>query len=65
MAAGRRRHHGMMETFLFRCPRTGQRVQGFVADDARDDNAVVQVTCHARGSVHFVNPKTEAADDDK
>jgi hypothetical protein len=55
-----------METFLFRCPRTGQKVQGFTADDAaRDDDAVVQVECHACGSVHFVNPKREAANNDK
>jgi hypothetical protein len=50
-----------MDAFLFRCPRTGLRVQGFAGDDAAERDAVVQVVCHACGSVHFVNPKQEAA----
>jgi hypothetical protein len=55
-----------MNPFLFRCPRTGLKVQGFAADDTtdREGNAIVQVTCHACGSVHFINPKTETAEDD-
>lgn len=50
-----------MGAFLFRCPRTGFKVQGFVADDASDrmDDATVMVSCHACGGLHFVNPKDE------
>jgi hypothetical protein len=47
-------------TFLFRCPNTGYRVQGFVAeedfsDDAEDYQAV---TCLACKRTHHVNPMT-------
>jgi hypothetical protein len=50
-----------MGAFLFRCPRTGLKVQGFAVDDPVEHGAdeVVQVKCHACGSVHFVNPRTE------
>jgi hypothetical protein len=54
-----------MDTFLFRCPRTGQRVQGFAAHTAGERDDVVQVVCHACGSVHFINPKQEAENDRK
>lgn len=54
-----------MDTFLFRCPRTNQRVQGFAADETTKRDTVVQVVCHACGSVHFVNPKQEAEHDRK
>jgi hypothetical protein len=52
-----------MDAFLFRCPRTGQTVQGFAADQATERDAMVQVVCHACGSVHFVSPKQEAERD--
>jgi hypothetical protein len=47
-------------TYLFRCPSTGCRVQGFVAeedfsDDAEDYQAV---TCLACKQTHLVNPMT-------
>ena len=50
-----------MGTFLFRCTRTGQRVQAYTADDVSDQDSdrVIQVTCHACGNVHFVNPKVD------
>jgi hypothetical protein len=50
-----------MPPFVFRCPHTGFRVQGFAPDDdesERVDDVFVGVTCLARGQVHFVNPKT-------
>jgi hypothetical protein len=53
-----------MAPFLFRCPRTGLKVQGFVAEDVSDlaDDAIVPVTCHACGGLHLVNPKAETAE---
>jgi hypothetical protein len=48
-----------MDAFLYRCPATGLRVQGWTADDGSDaDNAFEAVTCLACGRLHFVNPKT-------
>jgi hypothetical protein len=50
-----------MPPFIFRCPNTGFRVQGFAQDDDEPeeaDDVFVGVTCLACGSVHFVNPKT-------
>ena len=38
-----------MATFLFRCPNTGYRVQGWVADDGSEDAEATYetVSCHA------------------
>ena len=56
-----------MATFLFRCPNTGLRVQGWAADDAppphndgasRDDDRYEAITCLACQGVHLVNPST-------
>jgi hypothetical protein len=49
-----------MATFLYRCPNTGMRVQGWVADDPteRPDNSYDAVTCVACTQMHLVNPKT-------
>jgi hypothetical protein len=49
-----------MPTFLYRCPNTGLRVQGWIADDRteRDEENFEAVTCPACGRVHLVNPKT-------
>jgi len=49
-----------MATFLYRCPITRQKVQGFVADDVFDAEGEVfeSITCSACGQVHLVNPKT-------
>jgi hypothetical protein len=50
-----------MPPFIFRCPNTGFRVQGFAADDGESeaaDDVFVGVTCLACGSMHLVNPTT-------
>jgi hypothetical protein len=49
-----------MAPFLFRCPNTGFRVQGWAADDRSDDDreSYESTTCHACGGLHLVNPKT-------
>jgi hypothetical protein len=47
--------------FLYRCPNTGFRVQGFAADDDVSEgtnDVFVGITCLMCGLVHFVNPKT-------
>jgi hypothetical protein len=50
---------GRMPPFIYRCPRTGFRVQGWGPDDESEmvSDAFVSVTCHACGLVHLVNPK--------
>ncbi len=48
-----------MAPFLYRCPNTGLRVQGFVAEDVPDDaDTYESVTCLACQQVHLVNPAT-------
>jgi hypothetical protein len=57
-----------MAIFVFRCPNTRLRVQGFVADDPADTEAFEPVTCTACTRVHLINPKTGkvlGADDDE
>jgi hypothetical protein len=44
-----------MLPFLYRCPKTGDNVQAWAADDPEDDDHV-QLTACARA--HLVNPKT-------
>ena len=46
-----------MPTFLFRCPTTRFRVQGYRAEEIADDDAYEAVTCTACLLVHMVNPK--------
>jgi hypothetical protein len=49
-----------MPLVLYRCPRTGLNVQGFVADDPTEgggDN-YVPVECLACSGIHLVNPAT-------
>ena len=50
----------MARTFLYRCPNTGQSVQGWSADEGRpdDDNSYQSFQCIACTRVHLVNPKT-------
>ena len=49
----------MATTFHYRCPNTGQTVQGWSADDATDDGDEYQsVACLACAQVHLVNLKT-------
>jgi hypothetical protein len=48
-----------MGPFLYRCPNTGFRVQGWVEDDGSEDGETYEgVICHACGQMHLVNPKT-------
>jgi hypothetical protein len=49
-----------MATFLYRCPNTGLKVQGWVADDPTEGEAETfeAVTCAAYTGLHMVNPKT-------
>ena len=49
-----------MATVLFLCPNTGDRVQGWFADDGSGDSGETfeGVTCLACRQVHMVNPRT-------
>jgi hypothetical protein len=43
--------------FLYRCPNTGYRVQGFIAEDVSDEAEDYRaITCLACHQVHLVNP---------
>jgi len=46
--------------FLFRCPTTGEEVQGFLVEETLSDNpdAYEPVTCLSCGQVHLINLKT-------
>ena len=48
-----------MPTFLFKCPSSGYRVQGFVAqeDETTDVGVFVPVNCPVCAQVHLVDPK--------
>jgi hypothetical protein len=61
-------HNETMVTFLYRCPKTCLRVQGWVADEwgRPEQQNYEAVNCLARGGVHLVNPvsgKTIGEDD--
>ena len=47
-----------MATFLYRCPKTRLRVQGWVADELieADKQSYEAMNCLACGGVHLVNP---------
>jgi len=48
-----------MPAFLYRCPTTGYRVQGFVAEDVSDVSEDYQaLTCLACHQVHYVRSTT-------
>jgi hypothetical protein len=48
-----------MAPFLYRCPNTGYRVQGFVAEDVSNDPENYHaITCLACQRVHIVKPTT-------
>jgi hypothetical protein len=48
-----------MPLFIYRCLSTGQRVQGFVAEDIAEDHHVYEpVTCPVCRQIHHVNPTT-------
>jgi len=44
-----------MQTFIYRCPQTGLRVQGLAVEDI-GENEFVSVTCLACTGAHLVNP---------
>ena len=46
-----------MPPFLYRCPATGYRVQGFIAEELPADTYEA-VACTACGRLHLVNPTT-------
>jgi hypothetical protein len=51
----------LMPPFIFRCPDTGFRVQGWTSDDDESEKAGVVyevVICHACGRLHLVDRKT-------
>jgi hypothetical protein len=54
------RYHRIMSTFLYRCPATGYRVQGFIADApstaAASSHVYEPVTCTACRGIHLINP---------
>ena len=49
-----------MATRVFFCPHTGQRVQGWFADDGSEngDDTYEGVACLACNQIHMVNPRT-------
>jgi len=51
-------HLWRVGSFVYRCPRTGQMVQGRIADEPMSGEAYEPVTCTACGRVHLINPKT-------
>ena len=48
----------MATTFLYRCPNTGQTVQGWSADDVTDDDEYQSIACLACAQLNVVNLKT-------
>jgi len=50
-----------MIAFVYRCPATGLKVQGHIADDLFHSDSYEAVTCTACGRVHLVNAKTGKA----
>ena len=55
-----------MATFIYRCPSTGYKVQGFIADDPGKDEVPAKdsertfspLTCTVCAQIHLVNPNT-------
>jgi hypothetical protein len=50
-----------MATFIYRCPNTTLKIQGWVADDMdsrTNDESYQAVTCLACRQTHLVNPAT-------
>jgi len=49
----------MATTFIYRCPNTGFRVQGYVAEETSDnEDSYEAVTCLICNRTHLVNPST-------
>lgn len=51
-------HNPTMAPFLFECPSTGLRVQGWAAEEIVDDSSFVPVECIACARLHLINPRT-------
>ena len=47
-----------MALFLFRCPTTGQNIQGWLAEDVSEGESYRTIDCLACRLVHVVNPVT-------
>jgi hypothetical protein len=50
-----------MAAFIYRCPTTGLKVQGWLADESSSENdstSYEAVICTACTRVHFINRKT-------
>jgi hypothetical protein len=47
-----------MPTFIYRCPNTGFRVQGYEPDNTAGDSAYEAVVCTICKRVHLVNFRT-------
>lgn len=45
-----------MAPFIYRCPNTGFKVQGWAANDPLDAETFVSVDCPVCKSTHVVNP---------
>jgi hypothetical protein len=46
-----------MAAFIYLCPKTGLKVQGWIADGPNDANVRISVDCPVCSSVHLVNPE--------
>ena len=55
-----------MATFLYRCPKTRLRVQGWIADEPKqpEKQTYEAVTCLACGGIHLVDPASGRTIDD-
>jgi hypothetical protein len=48
-----------MPLFIYQCPKTGYRVQGFASEDTSEDRHVYEpMTCPICHQIHHVNPAT-------
>jgi len=48
-----------MPTFLYRCPKTSQTVQGFIAGELDPESEAFEaVRCVACSRLHLINPKS-------
>jgi hypothetical protein len=45
-------------SFVYRCPRTGLMVHGWIAGEPMSGEVYEPVTCTACGRVHLINQKT-------
>lgn len=45
-----------MPTFLYRCPNTGFKFQGYSAEETSDESAYEAVSCIMCRQIHLVNP---------